>query len=83
MTLPCIIVAPMGPCSATHYLQQVALLALFCQCYEMLHLYLLSLAVAGKQTHFASDYFKITVGTLGTEACIIALSHLCELGMNN
>ncbi len=54
-----------------------------CQFYNGLPLYLLSLAAAGEQTHFVSHYFKTTVGTLGTEACVIALSHLCALGLND
>lgn len=65
MTLLCILVAPMGPCSATHQLQQGALLALHCRYYKLLHLCLLWLAVAGDQIHFATDYFKSTVGTTG------------------
>ena len=72
----------MGPCSATHQLQQGALLALHCRYYKLLHLCLLWLAVAGDQTHFATDYFKSTVGPLGTAACILALSRLCKLGLN-
>ncbi len=83
MTLPCIIVAAKGPCSATHHLQHGALLALHCQCYNGLPLYLFLLCLAGEQTHFVSDYIKTTVGTLGSEACMIALSHLCELGLND